>query len=518
MDSDSDHRLRRHEKKYYSSRSKKSYRGRVSSDESRERRRYDREKRSYRKDHRSRSKSHSKTRSHRHRHSSTKSKSPDRHKKSTNIAPGPFSANSNNLMNADKHPKPVIEDKDDIDSGQRTVFLMQLPLKVRERDIEEFFAEAGKVRDVQLIMDSRTRKFKGCGYVEFAELESVASALAMHGQPILGHPIVVRPTNADKNRPQPPTTGASVCPTTSTTIVVPSSMNDLLNNNMMSENTMEMNQITSSCCNMINNGNSISPSDYGNGAAPNDMSIFKSSSKTDQKVADIPVVKSIIKSGPMKLYVGNLHFNINEDMLELIFSSFGSIDQIRLIREETDVTKFSNLSSIIPYGEAPKLSKCFAFVTFKDAEDAQSAMEKMNGFQLVGRSLRIEISDNSISEMSNISNPVSVQPAVVATQCLWITGLFKGPIISKIKDELIILIKEQFRTNNFLIYHIYIDVFSILGHGYIKLKNISMALKCIQFYHNTTRFNDTHLTFNFIPSDHYHRLFPYVQQINEPIN
>jgi RNA-binding protein 39 len=38
-------------------------------------------------------------------------------------------------------------------------------------------------------------------------------------------------------------------------------------------------------------------------------------------------------SGPMRLYVGSLHFNITEDMLRGIFEPFGKIDNIQLIMD-----------------------------------------------------------------------------------------------------------------------------------------------------------------------------------------
>jgi len=37
--------------------------------------------------------------------------------------------------------------------------------------------------------------------------------------------------------------------------------------------------------------------------------------------------------GPMRLYVGSLHFNITEDMLRGIFEPFGNIDSIQLIMD-----------------------------------------------------------------------------------------------------------------------------------------------------------------------------------------
>lgn len=44
--------------------------------------------------------------------------------------------------------------------------------------------------------------------------------------------------------------------------------------------------------------------------------------------------------GPMRLYVGSLHFNITEDMLRGIFEPFGKIDTIQLIMDpETNRSK-----------------------------------------------------------------------------------------------------------------------------------------------------------------------------------
>ena len=37
--------------------------------------------------------------------------------------------------------------------------------------------------------------------------------------------------------------------------------------------------------------------------------------------------------GPMRLYVGSLHFNITEDMLRGIFEPFGKIDSIQLMTD-----------------------------------------------------------------------------------------------------------------------------------------------------------------------------------------
>ena len=37
--------------------------------------------------------------------------------------------------------------------------------------------------------------------------------------------------------------------------------------------------------------------------------------------------------GPMRLYIGSLHFNITEEMLKGIFEPFGKIQQLQLIMD-----------------------------------------------------------------------------------------------------------------------------------------------------------------------------------------
>ncbi|KAJ3202497.1 hypothetical protein HDU67_000533 [Dinochytrium kinnereticum] len=77
---------------------------------------------------------------------------------------------------------------------------MQLAARVRRRDIAKFFEEAGRVRDVRLITDRYSKRSKGVGYVEFCDETSVENAVNMSGQKLLGIPIIVQVTEAEKNR------------------------------------------------------------------------------------------------------------------------------------------------------------------------------------------------------------------------------------------------------------------------------------------------------------------------------
>ncbi|XP_074334250.1 uncharacterized protein LOC141671796 isoform X2 [Apium graveolens] len=74
-----------------------------------------------------------------------------------------------------------------------------MPLKATERDVYEFFSKAGKVRDVRLIMDRNSRRSKGVGYIEFYDAMSVPMAIALSGHLLLGQPVMIKPSEAEKN-------------------------------------------------------------------------------------------------------------------------------------------------------------------------------------------------------------------------------------------------------------------------------------------------------------------------------
>ncbi|TKY50742.1 RNA-binding protein 39 [Spatholobus suberectus] len=101
------------------------------------------------------------------------------------------------------------EPEADPERDQRTVFAYQISLKADERDVYEFFSRAGKVRDVRLIMDRNSRRSKGVGYIEFYDVMSVPMAIALSGQPLLGQPVMVKPSEAEKNLVQSTTSVAT---------------------------------------------------------------------------------------------------------------------------------------------------------------------------------------------------------------------------------------------------------------------------------------------------------------------
>ncbi|KAJ1340261.1 hypothetical protein BSLG_005147 [Batrachochytrium salamandrivorans] len=97
--------------------------------------------------------------------------------------------------------KSVVESvEDSLERDRRTVFCMQLAARLRTRELSDFFEPCGKVRDVRLVVDKHSGRSKGVAYVEFYEVETIEKAIAMTGQKLLGIPIIVQLTEAERNR------------------------------------------------------------------------------------------------------------------------------------------------------------------------------------------------------------------------------------------------------------------------------------------------------------------------------
>jgi RNA recognition motif-containing protein len=73
-----------------------------------------------------------------------------------------------------------------------------------------------------------------------------------------------------------------------------------------------------------------------------------------------------------KLYVGGLPYSITEDRLEELFTEHGTVESARVITD-----KFTGRS------------RGFGFVEMSSQEEAQAAIDKLNGTDLEGRSLTV---------------------------------------------------------------------------------------------------------------------------------
>merc|ERR1712066_243714 len=73
------------------------------------------------------------------------------------------------------------------------------------------------------------------------------------------------------------------------------------------------------------------------------------------------------------IYVGGLHPGLTEGDIVIVFSQFGEIVDVNVVRDK----------------QTGK-SKGFAFICYEDQKSTTLAVDNMNGYQLLGRTLRVD--------------------------------------------------------------------------------------------------------------------------------
>ncbi|XP_036273902.1 RNA-binding protein 39 isoform X9 [Pipistrellus kuhlii] len=300
---------------------------------------------------------------------------------------------------------------------------------------------------------------------------------------------------------------------------------------------------------------------------PRDLEEFFSTVGKAEKNRAAAMANNLQKgsAGPMRLYVGSLHFNITEDMLRGIFEPFGRIESIQLMMDS----------------ETGR-SKGYGFITFSDSECAKKALEQLNGFELAGRPMKVghvtERTDASSAssfldsdelertgidlgttgrlqlmarlaegtglqippaaqqalqmsgslafgavaefsfvidlqtrlsqqtEASALAAAASVQP--LATQCFQLSNMFNPQTEeeagwdTEIKDDVI----EECNKHGGVI-HIYVDKNSAQGNVYVKCPSIAAAIAAVNALHGRW-FAGKMITAAYVPLPTYHNLFP----------
>lgn len=75
-----------------------------------------------------------------------------------------------------------------------------------------------------------------------------------------------------------------------------------------------------------------------------------------------------------KLYVGNLPFSVTEDSLKNLFTQFGTVESVKIVKDAFDGR-----------------SKGFGFVEMSTEEESALAAENLNGNEFEGRSIRVDL-------------------------------------------------------------------------------------------------------------------------------
>lgn len=159
---------------------------------------------------------------------------------------------------------------------------MQLSPRATTRDLEDFFSDLGDVREVRLIMDSKTRRHKGIAYIEFENASSATKALALDGKRFLGVPMQIQSALLDRNR-------------------------------------SDWHHTTSTSTSHHHHQPPQPP------PPPQQHSSINTSSHS--------ISRSNLPPNSYRIYIGGLHAGITEDMLRTIVEPFGSILRLELIKD-----------------------------------------------------------------------------------------------------------------------------------------------------------------------------------------
>ncbi|KAI9227319.1 MAG: hypothetical protein DHS80DRAFT_27603 [Piptocephalis tieghemiana] len=205
----------------------------------------------------------------------------------------------------------------------RTVFVTQIAQRLTDEQLGEFFTQAGRVKGAKIVIDKVTRRSKGVAYVEFYEQESVAKALELAGQKLLGIPVIVQPSEAEKNR-----------------------------------------------------------------LAAEQAAAARAHASGRESATALPLGTPKAEMFN-RVFIGGIHYNLSEDDIQLVFKPFGNLTEVRLEQDETG------------------RSKGYGFLRYERSEDARTAVERMNGFQLAGRFIKRRFP----------SSPPSSSPPCLLTLC-----------------------------------------------------------------------------------------------------
>lgn len=74
----------------------------------------------------------------------------------------------------------------------------------------------------------------------------------------------------------------------------------------------------------------------------------------------------------MTIYIGNVSYKLREDDLQAAFAEFGTISSVKIIKDKVT-----------------KKSKGYGFIEMDNEEEAERAIEAMNGKELQGRALKV---------------------------------------------------------------------------------------------------------------------------------
>ena len=82
------------------------------------------------------------------------------------------------------------------------MYVGNLPYSIKESDLANFFASAGKVEKTSIVIDRDTGKPRGFGFVDMSSAEEMKKAIeTLNGADMQGRPLVVNEARPKEDRP-----------------------------------------------------------------------------------------------------------------------------------------------------------------------------------------------------------------------------------------------------------------------------------------------------------------------------
>ncbi|WKY03617.1 hypothetical protein Q1695_004960 [Nippostrongylus brasiliensis] len=338
---------------------------------------------------------------------------------------------------------------------QRTLFILQIARQTRPRDLEEFFSAVGSVRDVRIITDSRTGRSKGIAYVEFWEEESVPLGLALSGQKLLGAPLVIQRTCAERNRAANATIGTSLgfgpAPSKGPCKLHVSQLHPNITESMLD-------------------------------------GIFDAFGRVEK----IEIVKD--PAGNSMGY-GFVTFKLTEDGTKAMeqlngFEIAGKPIKVSIVDDDEESIRQRSLDDVadekqgLALGQGGRIQLMAKLAQGTGIELPQAAQQ----------ALQQQAADPTI-------------PAI-ATQCFMLSNMFDPRTETRpmwaveVRDD---VIDECYKNGGAL--HVYVDTASPQGNVYVKCPSVASAHKSVSALHGRW-FSGKVITANYVPVSSYHELFP----------
>merc|ERR1711879_640417 len=83
------------------------------------------------------------------------------------------------------------------------VFVGNLNFRIQDDDIKTFFKDCGSITEINWLNHADTGRFKGCGFIQFEDVDQAKKAVTLNGQDLMERPIKVEYSQSNGREKKP---------------------------------------------------------------------------------------------------------------------------------------------------------------------------------------------------------------------------------------------------------------------------------------------------------------------------